>query len=521
MADEKNEIIKSIDKMKKSIKNHTENRRSDNERYTSDCYEFIFGNPSKNVDYKSILLFLLGGTKNIRFPENERDYYLVLLLGIEIKPKLTFKDACDMSHPIVLDALNGLDIEPNQSLEIIDEVKLHGRDCLSYFQLFESVIDINEFSMIGIVDFAGKIVGDSKYGTVITHSSKMTNPACKFPRIYFDGGKILTDGLIRSGNVVIDFDLHIDASKLKVFRFLTLPFDKSTLFDYLKRGDFKPLQSIFGINGQTAEAWYDKLKTCITSQDHRTHGFIKQVWFPVEFGYHQLSLLQPSGLTFKLKERVDQINSRSVDAYLGRKSYKEGKYYANGFKTVPNITVTKHGGEHPKNISGLNNKYQSCYLLDSRPPFIEKRDVRFPTKNFFIQSVRYYDCNDVLERLDKVFKIERDGQIPLDNIRKGRDRCLGDFLDVILQKMMALREVSNKQYSPESSELPAWQKLWLCEQYKEQRLQEDDWLNTLCDQISLWLANTYKSSIKHPVMLGEAERQYIRDYIEDNKEVLR
>ena len=232
-------------------------------------------------------------------------------------------------------------------------------------------------------------------------------------------------------------------------------------------------------------------------------------------------MLQPSGLVFKLKERVDQINSRSVDAYLGRKSQKDDKYYANGFKTVPNITVTRHGGEHPKNISGLNNKYQSCYLLDSRPPFIEKRDVKLPTKDFFIQSLRFYDCRDILERLDKVFKIERDGQIPLDNIRKGRDRCLGDILDVILQKMMALRDVSTQQYWPETSKLPAWQTFWLCDQYKDQRLQEDDWLYSLCDQIARWVANAYKDTIKHPVMLGEAERQYIKEFIEDNKEVLR
>lgn len=521
MADEKNEIIKFINKMKKTIKERADDKELKNERYVSECYDFLFGNLSERISYKDIILFLLNGEKNIRFPSNDRDYYLMLFLGVEINPKVTLKDACDISHPIAFETLKVLDIDQHTALKIIENIKLHSRDRLSYFQLFENVIDLEDFSMVGIVDLAEKIVGDSKYGAVISHSSKMTNPACKFPRIYFDSGIRVPDGLIRSGNIAADFDLHIDASKLKVFKFLTLPFEKGTLFEQLKAGNFEPLQSIFGVDSQTAKAWYDQMQVCITSQDCRTHDLIKQVCFPVENDYHQLSLLQPSGLIFKLKERIDQINSRSVDAYLGRRSYKEDKYYANGFKTIPNLTVTKHGGEHPKNISGLNNKYQIYYLLDSRPPFIEKMDVKFPTRGFFSQSLRYYDCKEILERLDNVFKIERNSQIPLDKIRKGRDRCLGDILDVILRKMIALREASINQFWSETSNLPVWQKLWLCEQHQEQRLEQDDWLNMLCEQIALWISSAYKNSIKHPVILGEAERRYISDFIDDNKEVLR
>ena len=168
-----------------------------------------------------------------------------------------------------------------------------------------------------------------------------------------------------------------------------------------------------------------------------------------------------------------------------------------------------------------NQNAGKSHLLLSVPPLLEQREIRFPTKDFFIQSLRYYDCKDILERLDKVFKIERDGQIPLDNIRKGRDRCLGGILDMILQKMMALRAVSVQQYWPQTSKLPVWQTLWLCEQHKEQRFEQDDWLNSLCEAITRWIADTYKNRIKHPVMLGEAERLYIKDYLDDNKEVLR
>ncbi|RYW83167.1 type I-F CRISPR-associated protein Csy1, partial [Legionella pneumophila] len=69
--------------------------------------------------------------------------------------------------------------------------------------------------------------------------------------------------------------------------------------------------------------------------------------------------------------------------------------------------------------------------------------------------------------------------------------------------------------------LPDWQKIWLCEQYIEERVKRDDWLETLCVQIALWINSAYKNSIKHPTMLGEAERRYFNDFINQHREALR
>ncbi len=452
---------------------------------------------------------------------NYRDYYLISLLAIEIKPKITLKAACDIDHPIAYEALSELGLEQQETLEIVEKIKAHSKDCLSYFQLFKEVIDLEEFSMKPVIDLAEKIIRDSKCGTVISHSSKMTNPACKFPRIYFNDGIRAPDGLIRSGNITTDFDLHIDAAKLKVFKFLTLPLEQSTIFEQLKAKNSKSLQLIFGIDTETANTWCNQLQTCITSQVYHTHHLVKQVWFPIENGYHQLSLLQPSGLVFQLKERIDQMNHRSVDTYVGKKAYKDNTYYEKGYKTILNLTLIKHGGDHPKNISGLNNRYQTCYLLDSRPPFIEPWHIKFPTKDFFIQTLRYNDCKKTLVCFDNILKAGYGDQMPLDSIRKARDRCLSDILDVILLKMIAIRKASFKQFWPKTSGLPTWQKIWLCEIYNEQRFENDHWLNTLCENISLWINDAYKNSVKHHVMLGEAERYYIKEFIENNKEELR
>ena len=331
------------------------------------------------------------------------------------------------------------------------------------------------------------------------------------------------DGYLKSGNVdSLQRDSLGNAAELDVEEFLYIPLsDGLTLVDHLIR-DSETAKSILAIESEKYEVLKEGfLKLVASSVEAITSSKIKQVYFPVNEDYHQLSILSNSGIIFELRKRIDAL--RFSDAVKeGRELRRHNAYSESGYSEIYNITTIGYGGTKPQNVSVLNSQNGGkAHLLLSVPPTLEKRNVRFPTKDFFTQTLRYYDCKDILERLDNVFKIEHDDRIPLDNIRKGRDRCLGDILDVILQKMIALRAVSIHQYWPKSSKLPVWQKIWLCEQHRKQRIEQDDWLNTLCDQIGRWIANAYKDSIRHPVMLGEAERHYVKDHLESNKEVLR
>ena len=157
----------------------------------------------------------------------------------------------------------------------------------------------------------------------------------------------------------------------------------------------------------------------------------------------------------------------------------------------------------------------------STPPQLEKRSIRFPVKDFFIDSIRFYDIQEALKKLHGIFKASVDDEIPTRNLKSGRDHRIEDILDVIIQRMWALRSVSANQYREESSQLPQYQKIWLCDEYQQQREQEEEWLEKLCKEIASWIAHTYHKIIKKPVMLGKAERDFIRESIETHKEVLR
>lgn len=330
------------------------------------------------------------------------------------------------------------------------------------------------------------------------------------------------DGYLRSGNVDVKSDAFGNAAALDVYKFLSIKVkDGVTVIDHIKM-DTEFAKSLLNIKSES----YDTLKKCFMDMvfsDKKviTSSKIKQVYFPVDDEYHQLSILSNSGMIFKLRERIDALRfSDSIKG--GRENRRKNIYSDFGYSEIYDITTIGYGGTKPQNISILNNQHAGkAHLLLSVPPFLEKRDIRFPTKDFFTQSLRYYDFKEILKRLDNVFKIERAGKIPLEKIRKGRDNCLADILNIISLKVIALRDVSINQFWSETNELPAWQKLWLCKQYEEERLKDDNWLNELCKHISLWIDRAYKKIVKNPLMLGEAERSYIASFINEHSEVLK
>ncbi|QRN03371.1 type I-F CRISPR-associated protein Csy1 [Legionella sp. MW5194] len=328
------------------------------------------------------------------------------------------------------------------------------------------------------------------------------------------------DGYLRTGNTPAELDALGNAAVLDVFKFLSIMTDNGmTVIEHIRQNT-EWAKALLNIKAESHENLRNDFISILSSNETViTSSKIKQVYFPIGDDYHLLSILHNSGLMFKLRDRIDALRF-SDTVKKGRELKRSNSYHESGFKEIYNIVTIGYGGTKPQNISVLNNQHGGkSHLLLSIPPLLEQHEIKFPTKDFFRQTLRFSDCKEILQRLDNVFKIERDGVIPLEKIRKGRDRCLGELLDVILQKMMALREVSANQFREESSQLLAWQKIWLCEQYTKERT--DDWLDTLCDKIVTWIENAYKNAIKHSILLGEAERQYIKTYIDENREVLR
>lgn len=516
----KKRLKESIDSEFNKIKNESGERinKKEEKRLKDQIRKNIKQKLDKEYEYNAWLNKALSQDLGASyFPSNQDAKKLLQLLNLEVLYKRTFKSACDDGHPIIGELLEDLRIEKELISRCIEKAKSCNPEPLAFYSLFQGELENEKFCMDGVCETIDKLSEDSANGTIVSHPAKMTNPEGKFPKI-FASSYSSPDGFVRTGNSDVYFDMHINAVNLKVFKFISLLYRQKPLLEYIRNEECLVFTKLFGVSEDRAKKWIKRFSTCINNEDTKTNQYVRQVYFPVEDKYHSLSLLSPSGMVFSLREKIDIINERSPEAYSGKKAKKDNKYSETGFSTIPNLTMTRHGGEHPKNISGLNNKYQSYYLLLSTPPILKKRDIRFPKQNFFRESFHYYEYREVFDALHKLFKTDYNNM----RIREGRDHRLQDLMDRIIAKMWAVRAVSIEQYRPENSKLKLHQKTWLCDDFRQTREEKNDWLDTLCKEISSWIIRTYEKLLgKHAYKLGESERLHIHKIVSQNKEALR
>lgn len=328
------------------------------------------------------------------------------------------------------------------------------------------------------------------------------------------------DGFLRSGNAEAELDSLGDAAALDVDSFLKLGMaDKNTLFEHIKN-ETDLARKLLDIQSET----YEKLREGFLaiakpSSEVSTSSRIKQVYFPVaDDAYHQLSLLTNSGLVYELKKRIDNIRfSDEVKELRARK--RKNEFSEIGFAELYNLTTIGYGGTKPQNISVLNNQnYGKAHLLLSAPPMLDKRNIHFPKQNFFGETFRHYECRDIFDALHKLFKTNYNNV----HIREGRDYRLQDLMDRIIDKMWAVRSVSGEQYRSEHTGLAPHQSIWLCDEHRQTREDENGWLDKLCKEIATWIIRTYGKSLgKQAIKLGEFERLHVLDVVNKNREALR
>lgn len=221
--------------------------------------------------------------------------------------------------------------------------------------------------------------------SMTSHSGKFTHPGAKIsPVIAAAAGR--ADGYLRSGNVDAECDVFGNAAALDVFKFLSLPLgDGQTILAHLEQ-DSDPIRRQFAL----ATVPFAELRAGLlaikpsASPPVKTSEKIKQVYFPVEGGYHLLSVLTPAGLMFKLKERIDALRF-SESAQRARDDRRRQVHNGDGFDELYKLTVIGFGGSKPQNIGVLNNQHGgTAYLLPSMPPpAAAPRDDRMPRANVF------------------------------------------------------------------------------------------------------------------------------------------
>jgi CRISPR-associated protein Csy1 len=335
------------------------------------------------------------------------------------------------------------------------------------------------------------------------------------------------DGFLRTGNVMVEPDALGNAAALDVYKFLNVKLqDGLTLLQHIA-SDSEQAKQLLTI----PTASYSELKAGFLAMVQPSEGGvitsskIKQVYFPVEESYHQLSVLTNSGLVFELRQRLDTMRF-GEEVKAKRDLKKESQYSEDGYSEIYDITTIGYGGTKPQNISVLNNQNGGkAHLLSSVPPVLKVREVRFPLNDFFDESLNYWNFKRLFNDLHDVIKIELGGNISRQKLLTARDNRIKALVLKIMDAVYLLREASIEQYR-ESSGLSAAQIVWLCANKSDERESGDLWLDEIIHDCTRWLNNGYGNALgDKQILLGNEEfaeiKKLIEQWVSENKEFLR
>ncbi len=353
--------------------------------------------------------------------------------------------------------------------------------------------------------------------SIITHPSKFSHPSAKTSAVIAQA-ESKADGFLRSGNVAAEFDVLGNAAALDVYKFLSLQLsDGQTVLTHLEKNSDTIQQQFTLSTVPFSEIKQGLLTIKQASETAKTSEKIKQVYFPVDDDYHLLSILTPSGLMFKLKEKVNQLRF-SDEAKQAREDRRAEKHNEQGFDELYNLAVIGFGGTKPQNISVLNSQNGgTAYLLPSPPPQLEIRTLRRPHKSFFEESLYFKDYQESFENLHELLAVNYNNI----NIRDGRDDIIVFIAKQVMEKVKRFRELE-ADWSEKTS-LPQAQKIWLDAAFTEQRENESEWLDDVMSSFVRWFRIAYEKSVgkDKAIFMGDVELAHIKALITDMAEDLR
>ena len=357
--------------------------------------------------------------------------------------------------------------------------------------------------------------------SMVSHPGKFSHPSAKTSAVIATAQR-QADGFLRSGNVAVDLDVLGNAAALDVHKFLSISLsDGATVLKHLEQ-QTETIRQQFTFHTAPFDEIEAGLLAIKQARDSsvRTSERVKQVYFPVDYGeYHLLSVLTPSSIMFKLKERINILRF-SDEVKEIREAKKNNLYHEKPLSELYGLTVIGFGGTKPQNISVLNNQNGgTAYLLASAPPMLAHRASQPPRTDFF---VGFLSTKSYVEDFNKLHKLLV-GDANNMHIRKQRDWLIRTIIYHVADRLWQVRFLpAGWSDSDNYRQLPPYQKIWLDQQYQGQRVENTDYLSKVKQELAIWFIKTYKKLLDdQAVSLGDDQLSAIKELVEDCEEAFR
>lgn len=351
--------------------------------------------------------------------------------------------------------------------------------------------------------------------SMVSHPSKFSHPSAKTSSI-IASVFASKDGYLRTGNVDYPLDVFGNAAAMDVYKFLCLSLSNElSVLDGFEQDDqnLKNLIQQSALDFETLKTNFLMIKQNDTTS--KTDHLIKQVYFPIaENEYHLLSILTPSGLITRLKQKIDQMRF-SEQTKLAKENRKKNEHDAEGYADIFDLTVTAYGGTQPQNVSVLNSQNAGrAYLLSSCPPTLEKRAIRLPKTDFFAQCLYRKNYQESFVQLHKFMQLD----INNIDIRTAIRNIIGFVIDQIILQAFKIRETYSEAWSDQEyyAGLPKLQRIWLDQQYQNERENDAEWRDEMSQNIARWILRSYEKVIADSYTLGTGELLDVQQQVENS-----
>lgn len=362
-----------------------------------------------------------------------------------------------------------------------------------------------------------------------THILKFTHPSAKGTNLNSQGNPSADPLELATHSLGKDFAVDVvgNAAALDVYKFLSITVDGRNLLERAINKELALIQALSD-DESIAKEWVQAFADFAQSTERTaSHTLAKQVYWPIDDGYHMLAPLFSSPLSQALRQRV--FDDRFSDAAkAARQAQRTGQYTPHGYREYPNLAIQTFGGSKPQNISQLNSERRGeNLLLASLPPHWESPALRPPLRvETIFQS--YYPYRREVRRLTSVLKnylrsmAKRRSTM---HIRYTRASLVSELVDELLNMTAEL----HRALEPGWSAQPAcrlrlaeqrWldpQRLFMDEDFAA-RLAGQNWEDEICRGFANWLNGALRTD---KTLFGEDESREWESALKQEIKLLR
>jgi CRISPR-associated protein Csy1 len=333
-----------------------------------------------------------------------------------------------------------------------------------------------------------------------THTVKPIHPDARGTNIRVSAETPCAADIVGTHSLPADRQMDVvgNAAALDVYKFLSIPHEGRSLLQRLLDRDSATMAALSDdpAEADALRAAFASIAECDSAPE--SHELAKQVYFPVDGGYHLLAPLFPTTLVHHIQQIIREHRFGEASK-AARDARRNGRPWAHGYCEYPDLAIRKLGGSKPQNISQLNSeRYGENWLLASKPPVWVQLRVKPPFRADSVFDRWFGRRGPVRGAVARLREFLRSSDHNNHAIRNARARLVADICDEVHQYAASLQVLKPGWSADPECRLHQAERFWLDplrartdEEFMKLR-ESVDWR----DQVSSRFANWLNSSLE-------------------------